>query len=350
MAESEVISMAMDDIILGARNAIGQAASDDYVIAPTKHAEELEGTAPSLARVLRGAAAETMAREFELLDSRALRAQGIFMRAANSLNFAVLITACLAAALLTLGSLELSAAPLLKATLLIVLGVAAASTGGLGAMLHYHIRQGGLFERWMKDRAGAETHRLRYFETVISAEGSYEAGSPMPLASFQLEYFRRYQLDVQVAYYQTRGDRHRRAADKTLGIGGLAVFIAAITTAVSGLLGALTAPSLASIAAIGVVGAALASFASAREAITQDRRNAERYERTRTFLVQLQTRLGRVRLAAASGDREPLKEFVASVQDQLSLEHRQWLETADTTAAGLIRLDASLSNYPTTLT
>lgn len=342
--------MALDDIILGARNAIGQAARDDYVIAPTNHAEELEGTAPSLTRVLRGAAAETMAKEFVLLDSRALQAQGVFMRAASSLNFAVLATTCLAAALLAISSLELSAAPLLKTTLLIVLGVAAALTGGLGAMLQYQIRQGRLFDRWMKERAGAETHRLQFFETVTSAEGSDEAGSPIPLASYQLEYFRRYQLDVQVSYYQKRGDQHRRAADRTLGIGGLAIFIAAITTAVSGFLGALTAPSLASIAAIGVVGAALASFASAREAITQDRRNAERYERTRAFLVQLQARLGRVRLAAASGDREPLKEFVASVQDQLSLEHRQWLEAADTTAAGLVRLDASLSNYPTTFT
>ena len=68
-----------------------------------------------------------------------------------------------------------------------------------------------------------------------------------------------------------------------------------------------------------------ASSASMREAVNQDRRNAERYGRTYRVLEDLYKRLDDVRKAVYSAGIKPLSDFVAAVHEQLSLEHRQWL-------------------------
>jgi hypothetical protein len=74
----------------------------------------------------------------------------------------------------------------------------------------------------MTGRARAEAERLKYFELATqSVENSESAGIPLPL--LQLEYFRRYQLDVQRAYYRKRRQNHKQATDKFLTLGAYAV-------------------------------------------------------------------------------------------------------------------------------
>jgi hypothetical protein len=98
----------------------------------------------------------------------------------------------------------------------------------------------------------------------------------------------------------------------------------------------------AGLAALGVLGAALTSFATTRESIGQDARNAERYGRTRAALRRLTTRLDDVREAVAQGNAQALEEFVAAVNEQVSVEHRQWLNDGDSTRAGMARLEIAL--------
>ena len=91
-------------------------------------------------------------------------------------------------------------------------------------------------------------------------------------------------------------------------------------------------------------GAALQAFAASRESINQDRRNAERYDNTAQALLGLRERLDDVRLGIAAGATSVLGEYVAAVQDQLSLEHRQWLEGAENMQAAVARLEKALSS------
>ncbi len=162
------------------------------------------------------------------------------------------------------------------------------------------------------------------------------------MALLQLEYFRRYQLDVQRTYYHDRGKEHEEKAARTLLLGSLAVFAGSLGAGLATALGAID-PKWASLAVIGVMGSALAAFASTRESTHQDVRNSERYERTAWTLQKLYERLEVVRSAVAAGEPEVMQEFVAAVQDQLSLEHRQWLEETDESGSAIGILEKRLA-------
>jgi hypothetical protein len=102
--------------------------------------------------------------------------------------------------------------------------------------------------------------------------------------------------------------------------------------------------ALTALAGLGVVGTALAAFASTREAMNQDRRNAERYARTLDALEKLKGKLGDVREAAATGPGTLVDEFAAAVHEQLSLEHRQWRETGESSDSAAARLEKALAD------
>ena len=204
----------------------------------------------------------------------------------------------------------------------------------------FRVKEGRLLEDWMTARARAETKRLSYFSYIASA--SAEPVDPQ-FELLKLEYFRRYQLDLQLAYYKGRRSRHRNSAERTLDISAASVLMAAIASGAAGVLGALRS-EWAALGSLAVFGAALQAFAASREALNQDRRNAERYDNTAQALQGLRERLDDVRLGIAAGSTSVLGEFVGAVQDQLSLEHRQWLEGAENMQAAVARLEKALSS------
>jgi hypothetical protein len=192
----------------------------------------------------------------------------------------------------------------------------------------------------MTARARAETKRLSYFSHIVNT-----SVQPLDrqLELLKLEYFRRYQLDLQLAYYKTRRSEHRDSAERTLGISAGSVLVAAIASGAAGVLGALRS-EWAALGSVAVFGAALQAFAASRESINQDRRNAERYENTAQALQGLRERLDDVRLGIAAGSPSVLGAYVAAVHDQLSLEHRQWLEGAENMQVAVARLEKALSS------
>ena len=177
----------------------------------------------------------------------------------------------------------------------------------------------------MQRRASAETQRVRYFKLVT--RNMDDGASDTTLRLLQLEYFRRFQLDVQRAYYQTRGLQHRHAADRALLRSTWGMGVVAIANGVAGLVAGVLGAHWASLAGIALVGQAFSSVIANAKATNQDERKAERYERTRHPLDQLYSRLDAVRQALADGNDEVMREFVASVHEQLPLDHRQSLDT-----------------------
>src|SRR5262249_35210512 len=150
-------------------------------------------------------------------------------------------------------------------------------------------------------------------------------------------------LEIERNYYRNRGRDHGAAASKMLTLSSVSVALGSLATGLGGFLGAAVSPRWVSIAGIGTIASALSTFASAREAVGQDRRNEERYGRTLEALDSLAGRLDQVRDSAAEGAREPLQQFVAAVHEQLSLEHRQWLGTAESTQGSLAKLEEALT-------
>jgi len=326
-------------IMSDAARIIGSDTPSDYRLSPLEHAEQLKTSAPKLAALLTRSAPVELAQQHADADTEALGAERTFKRWVIRANWAVLATATVSALLMAVALLGGIFGSLTQ-TILIVLAVIGVTTGGIASMSLFRVKEGRLLEDWMMARARAETKRLSYFRYIVnSSEGPLDP----QLELLKLEYFRRYQLDLQLAYYKTRRSGHRNSAERTLDISAVSVLVAAIASGAAGVLGALR-NEWAALGSLAVFGAALQAFAAARESLNQDRRNAERYDNTAQALQGLRERLDDVRSGIAAGSPSVLGEYVGAVQDQLSLEHRQWLEGAENMQAAVARLEKALSS------
>lgn len=334
--------MAADDAIKRAKGMIGEGEPDDYVISPTRHAGQFKAEAPELAAILSSSAVLSTARQYENEDRDALAAQGDFKRVFNRTNLSVLATGVFVALVMATGAAAGVLPEWTEKTFLVILSLGGVVCGALATKGLLTIRQGGLLEDWMSKRAAAETARLDYFERVAKSPAEGTAARDRSLQLLQLEYFRRFQFDVQLAYYRERAKDHRDEAQKTLSYSGWAVFGAAIAAGAAGVLGASVNPRLAAVGALGAVFTGLSSFAAMREAVHQNRRNAERYGRTYRVLEDLNRRLDDVRKTVHAHGGQPLSDFVDAVHEQLSLEHRQWLAEQSEARGAFAKLERTL--------
>lgn len=335
--------MTEGELVKAAINAIGQGAPEDYKIAPRDHAKLLADKAPALAEILESSEVAAIVDGYDQDNSDAESAQQAFRATAKKANVAVFAATCLGAAILV--TVPLVPHSWVKAAL-IVLSICSLVCGALASMWLFKVREGNLLEKWMTARAAAETMRLNYFLLITNAPSLAASAIPLPL--LQLEYFRRYQLEIQRAFYRNRGRDHERDAGKMLGISAFAVLMASVAAGLGGFLAGAAGPGADSrwvaLAALGTFAAALSSFASAQESLGQDRRNADLYSKTLEALNLIWGRIDRVRNSAARGEQGPVQEFVAAVHEQLSLEHRQWMGAEENTKAALGRLDEALKD------
>jgi hypothetical protein len=209
---------------------IGAQHGDDYRIAPTEHAALYLSSAPELAKLLTLASAAVEAEAYQRHDREAIAAQiqyKIWMWRTNGAVFATTLlgAAALAAAILW-PSNGASARLTYASGYFSALATLATGFGGFGL---YKLRSGKLLEEWMGQRASAETHRLGYFGAI--SKRALASGNPNLVGLF-LEYFRRYQFDVQKAYYTARTSDHKKSANSTVNIGATGAFIAALVARV----------------------------------------------------------------------------------------------------------------------
>ena len=199
------------------------------------------------------------------------------------------------------------------------------------------------FEIWMQRRAEAETQRIRYFRRVAETDEAVREGE-LPLLPLQLEYFRRFQLDVQRLYYDKRGRQHRAAVMRRHIWRGFALLLIVaaglpVLWTLQGkdwmpasispfLVGMLPKTELAQriFLSLGLVGGALQGLLAAYALMSYDERNGARYRDTWQNLEALSTRpLDEARNAAAQGNRERVLVLVALIHEQISSEHREWV-------------------------
>lgn len=337
--------MVATDPIELAQETVGADTDTDYVIDPTAHADEFKVKAPALSAVLRSSAVSVAAKRYKERDQDANVSQVEFKRVFNRSNVTVLITAILIALVLATGIIAPGQGDKVAKTLLICLGVASVLTGSLAAYDLNTLRQGKLLGVWMSNRALAETARLEYFNIIAKSSAADGAGDPQ-VDLLKLEYFRRFQLDVQRNYYRQRSRENLKDAKRILAYSGVAIAGAAVVTGLAGFLG-LIDTKFAAFASLGTAFTALTSFAAANESVYQNQRNAERYQRTGEALEGIASSLDDVRTAVQTAGAEPLMGFIEAVHEQLSLEHRQWLGQQTEGENAFTRLQDTLTKIST---
>lgn len=330
----------MSDLIQKAKLAIGKEAPNDYIITPTKFSDSLKATAPELGEVLERSQFNEIAQRYERHDTSAIAAQKRFKTFALQATWSICIAA-VAGSLLA----GLAAAGLKEGIALVViflLALTSTVSGCFATYRLYQIKSLKLLELWMTSRARAETERLGYFNSLSRYLVQNHAGETYLHLLF-ICMFKRYQLEVQRRFYRDRSGDHRQSLEVTSTIGAVATICLALGSGALGMLGTYY-PQLLPFAALGTIGAAISAVASRREELNQDERNAERYARTADILSKVAEKYDEVLSVIEQGKQEDVAvKFVDAVNDQLSLEHRQWTSDTSEMSAALVALEESIS-------
>lgn len=334
--------MLMNGLIEKAKSVIGVDTPDDYKITPTNFPEYLQKNAPELSAILKHSSFLEKARRYEQHDAFAIKSQSKFKDYAHQATWAIGFAAISGSLLAGLAAANLEQNNSLT-FLLFVLGLISTIGGGFAIYRLHQIKSEKLLERWMAARAKAETERLGYFNALSRClYKSYKTDIYLHLLFVCM--FKRYQLEVQRLYYNSRSGDHRKSLEKTSKIGAIAALCLAIGSGMLGMIGAFI-PDLLPLAALGTIGAAISAIASRREDLNQDERNAERYSRTADILSKIAERHDDV-LTVVNEGKNPaiIINYVDAVNDQLSLEHRQWTSDALEMSSALSALEESISD------
>ncbi len=331
----------MQSITERAEAAIGRDdAGADWQLRPQEHARTLPPEAAPLKRVLERTELQQVMLRFRTADAAATAAQARYKRMGRTGLYAATIATLVGALfLLPIDAWLMGPAGAVASTAQIL----ALLTAFFAARLLAFAKP---FDAWMKQRAEAEIARVGLFDAIAQAKEDNGAAE-LPVQPLMLAYFRRYQLDVQRRYYRGRGGQHAAAvwrnnrwlsASMWFTVLSLAIAIAA-GLHVAASFGMPVPQQLATwsaaiprpdahrmVLALGVVASGLYGLGVARSLMDLDERNASRYLTTADNLDYLvETGLQQARDAAAAGRAEPVLEFIAQVQGQISTEHQEWI-------------------------
>lgn len=216
-------------------------------------------------------------------------------------------------------------------------------------------------DRWMRHRGRAELARKQLFERVFTSASEQEPGE-LAVLPLKLEYFRRYQLDVQRDYFQQRSKQLRNEAawgdgfSRLLIVISVVVFLFLMSRAyapvteqgpslwiwqkISAMAQHWPETVLAKLALLVIIaGSAVTGGWQAQAMINSNARNARRYENTLRNLVELERAgLTRARAAAANGQTDEVLGFVRAVHGLMSAELQEWFVLTEDEARQRIEL------------
>ncbi len=344
----------MGDLTKQSEDAIGaDDAASDWKLVPEAHAARLPPQAAPLRRILEQPTIRVIISEFEVADKQAVEAQRHYKRVAR-LRLYTGVAATIIGATFVL-PIEMWVGKLVDVAAAIQYVCFSASV-----LAFLHLVRSRPFDLWMKARARAEIARISLFDQVMNGDDPSSHPDELPLLPLKLEYFRRYQLDVQRRYYAGRGLQHAQAAGQTRrwqieslclsGVGVAVAILALLRIAVEhgGLLPQwvehvyATVPTLPgwtnkAVLATGIIASAFFGASVSRSLMDLDERNASRYLTTAANLNHIyETDLEGARASAATGATDEVMAFVEGVQRMVSAEHQEWILLSET-VPGTIR-------------
>jgi hypothetical protein len=291
-----------------------------------------------LKAILQSATVKTRLESYLHNDAQAVEQQAKLKKEATIANLCLLGAGVVSSLVLLVTALFPGSpgAPSLSQPYVLGLGILIILLGAVGTLYSHVARDQGRAGRWLAQRGEAEVARLEVFrETARKAAG---AGSS--IAMYGLALVVTHLLEDQRHWMQNRAVRHRKSSELTSVLGGVAVALAFVGG--SGAIIASQSNSAVWIVLAGTVGAALAAYAINREALLRDRANAERYEKAGVALDGLAARVDDITARLQAGEPQALVAFTDAVADQMSAEHKQWLEGTAQADAVLEKLDTEL--------
>lgn len=314
------------EVTEAAIGAVGKEGGSDWKLSPEEHAANLPPVADALKRVLARTNIREIVRRFRDADTRAVASQNAYRKAGKVGIWSRLAALSIGAFALVMGAHWLS---IEEKTGLAILQGLALLTSYLSSLW---VSRRGPFLDWMRSRGEAELARVAYFDAVNDADEPALVGE-LPLLPLQLEYFRRYQLDVQSAYFKGRGRQHARDARRAsvyrygfvvvIGLAALALFYSFGTGEWLGEWD--DALWQRGFIAVMTIASAIHAAFSDLSLMELNERNAARYAATAAKLTEFEREpLSEARAAAARGDKPAVQDFCARVQDELSAEHKAW--------------------------
>ncbi len=348
---------SLPPISIEAMAAIGQDDErTDWILQPEKHISMLANPqkAGPLVRILERDEIAAISEAYRQADSQAIKAQKRY-KLWGRIGIYATLAATLIGALFLLPIPghweELLSVPAFKGGAMLVQFTALA----VAFFAAWWLQRQKYFSDWMHHRGAAEIWRIELFDKVMAADEPARAGE-LPCLPLQLEYFCRFQLNMQKRYYEVRGKEHAMGVkryrgwwlfgwllrlvfvilavpalillfDKLDWMGWLPLWgLAAESIRAVPLLGELAQWAEQSLLGIGVIASALHAAAAARSQLELDERNASRYRNTADNLAYLAaTGLEPARISAARGGKDEVRAFVDAIQRQISSEHQEWV-------------------------
>jgi len=326
------------------KRIIGQQSSKDYELKAGEHAASLEKEAPSLAAHLRSSELRVAESAYDEADKTANVGRKGFARLATAANWLVFGAACVPAATMAAGTLG---AP---TTVVVLLGSLAFVLAGIGAAVFFVVRQGQRLRGWLDSRAKAEAYRHRYFvlATEMPQGGDQTPPPELPLALFQLEYFRRYQLEMQISFFREKGRKFRKAFDRWTMVGGVGAGLGIVANGLAAIFSGTFSHQWAALASVAVVAVAMTSLSSSTEGLFRFGTLRDSYAQTKEALETVCGRTDEVAQAVLAQGRAPLQQLVGAVHEILSVENKQWIKIASGAATAVAKLEQTLDERKNT--
>ncbi len=326
---------------MNAKELIGEQNENDWILKPEVHADQFSVKAGPLVRILKSEAIKPIIISYNNADKKAEEYQKSYKKWGSIEVYLTAFAAIVGSILLYISNnpespnsnLEQMSINYINVIRISLLLVQAISLAGIASATNL-LSKGKYFKKWMEERTKAEKKRIELFETVCGMRGVIlpveVRRNEIPLLLLQLEYFRRYQLEVQINYYRGRSKQHEVAANRWLTRGAYIVFLGTLAATITSSL-TFYNDWINAFAIMGVITPILLGVQSKLSLINQDERNAIRYNITAEHLGKKQQKLVEIRQAASKNDLEYVHRFIKDVNEVISVEHKQWLEKTNKT-------------------
>jgi hypothetical protein len=212
------------------------------------------------------------------------------------------------------------------------------------------------YDNWKTARATAEAFRREIFRRIMAEPLPPHEAAKAPALLLRLEYFRRWQCEVQQAYFVRQRQAHRRNLraehryKTAYWFAAAALFLFMLVSSVSTLdeqgarsfMPVWLAAALSRLSPIEgfgldivlifaiILAGAMWHYRSVNARLENSLRQAARFHiMQQNFADILGDRLQQTRLAAAAGNERAVREYMARVHSMMSLELNDWVRLAD---------------------
>ena len=334
--------MIQENQIDMARTIIDRLPDQGHQLSPGEQAQALRDIAEDtsyksrlddlelMARHLDQSRLQAMASEYKIQDQRSIEHQKIFFHKSKRAQIHSFLLTFWATGLLATGPLvalvhwvtshaAFTHDGLAAKLMAPICMIGSLTSGVLAEMEIKQIRAGNFLETFKQARAEAENIRTQFFELISQ---KLTGGSTF-LAALQLEYVRRFLLQSQLEYYQSKSSGNQKKAMSGMSRTGYALAAIVILEGMAGILG-LTNANLTVIAGMVLILKAYVDMRNAEEGLQQYKGNAERFEHTRKALNRVWATVDVVRDHVIQGNPQSLEAFTRAVTAPMKTEQEQW--------------------------